>query len=136
MHRVHNRRTCLSIVQNVLNRSVTGHMPPVVAHVHADTTILLWKRNHIAGCFQHCIVRYTVDEETYLQLRKCMQCFGKPNICAFGHTCVNNCYAQSGECHTYVENKKDRHSLQKQWVRDDSGLTCRCPVISSLGSFM
>jgi hypothetical protein len=73
-------------------------MSPVEAHIHADTAALLWKRNYLTICFQHCIVRYIIGEEKYLKLRKCMQCFGKPIICTFGHICVNNCYAQSGEC--------------------------------------
>jgi hypothetical protein len=123
-----------SIVQFLEQRAVTGRMPAMEAHLHSYYVVVLWKiEKHDVDerCFTDYIVRCTSDNETYRQLRECMQRFDQGRHCTFGHHCANNVSAHtSGEDPTYVP-KKDRHSLKSQWVRDASAVTCPCPEVTS-----
>jgi hypothetical protein len=122
-----------SIVRLLGERAITGRMPAMEAHLHTDYAVVLWKIDgkHVDdGCFTDYIVRYTFDNETYRQLRECMQCFDESRHCTFSHRCVNISVHTSREDPTYLP-KKDRHSLNSQWVRDASAVTCRCPEVTS-----
>jgi hypothetical protein len=134
MERLRSHRRAY-IVQLVDQRDFTGRMLTMEAHLHTDYVVVLWKikkPNVDEGCLRDYIVRYTFDNETYRQVRECMQRFDKGRYCTFGHHCVNNISVYtSGENPTYVS-KQDTYSLNLQWVRDTSFITCHCPeVISS-----
>jgi hypothetical protein len=96
IHLTHSRRTRSSIVTDLIDRSVTGSMPPMETHLHSDSVVVaLWNNKNIEGCFQNCILRYTIDKETTVQLRRCLKCFSEPRFCNFGQVCINNCYVRS-----------------------------------------
>jgi hypothetical protein len=122
-----------SIVQCIGERALTGHMPALEAHLHADYVVELWNKPCYSGCFTDHIVRYTFEKETYQQVRECMQRFETCRYCTFGHICFNNVSVPktSGEVPMYVA-REDRHSLISQWLRDDSGITCSCQHVASL----
>jgi hypothetical protein len=115
MHRTHNRRTTRSsLVPDLIDRSVTGRMPPVETHIHADSVFLaLWNKKNFKGCFQNYIVRSTIDRETTVQLGRCMKCFGRPKFCKFGQVFINNCYIKR---HAFKQ-KQYEHFLHSQSAR-------------------
>jgi hypothetical protein len=121
-----------SIVRLLGQRALTGRMPSMEAHVHSDYVAVLWKRPRAAGCFEDCIVRHTIDNETYLQLRDSMRLFDSGAPCTFRHICLNNVRKSpaNAEGTTYLP-KQERHSLLPQWVRDHSESTCHCPQVAS-----
>jgi hypothetical protein len=121
-----------SIVRLLGQRAITGRMPAMEAHVHSDYVAVLWNRPSAAGCFDDCIVRHTIDTETYHQVRDCMRRCDSGAPCAFNQLCFNNVHnpSASAEDTTYLP-KRERHSLHPQWVRNLSGSTCHCPQVTS-----
>jgi hypothetical protein len=102
------------------------------AHLNSDYVVVLWNRPRAARCFTDCIVRHTINRDTYLQVMECMRRFDNGTHCTFHHICLNNIRipTASAEGTTYLPNQ-DRHSLLPQLVRDHSGTTCHCPKVAS-----
>jgi hypothetical protein len=120
-----------SIVQFLGQRALTGRMPAMETHLHADYVVVVLDRPHPNGCCAYCIVRHPVDTETYVQLRGSMQRFYKCCYCTVSHLSFNNARIHtSGEGPT-LPPKNDRYSLASQLVRDESVITCHCPEVAS-----
>jgi hypothetical protein len=121
-----------SIVRLLGQRALTGRMPAMEAHLHDDYVVVLWERPHPTGCCAHCIVRHTVERDTYLQVRECMRRFDNGAPCTFRHICLNNVRKPTPSVEgTTCLPKQVRHSLFPQWVRGHSSSTCHCPQVHS-----
>jgi hypothetical protein len=107
-----------SIVRLLGHRALTGRMPVMEAHVHSDYVAIMWNRPRAAGCFEDCIVRHTIDNETYLQVRDCMRRFDSGAPCTFRQLCLNNVRKPpaSAEGTTYLP-KKERFSASAMGAR-------------------
>jgi hypothetical protein len=69
-----------------------GAHDPMEIHIHSNRIlIMLWNRNDSHGCFQNCILRFTIDNETVVQLKKFLtQYLGNARFYKFGYFCLTN----------------------------------------------
>jgi hypothetical protein len=122
-----------SVVDVIINRQIAGRMPPMEVHFHSDRNlVMLWNRDDSHGCFKNCILRFTIDDETVVQLKKFLTRYlGDTQFCKFGYMCLTN----DIEPYTHMARRREHlprpirlaHSLQLQWVRDASDIDCTCP---------
>jgi hypothetical protein len=134
MERLHSHRRA-SIVQLLGHRALTGRRPTMEAHLHADYVFVLWNKSHATGCFTDCVVRQTVDIETYRQVTDCMRRFDMGAYCSFGNLCTKQpSHTDDGvdwKGHSVCAEKDSNYLLIPHRERDLSGITCHCPHVAS-----